>query len=389
MDGCPPRSSTCPTGTRAVGPAQIVIGGRARPCAPATRPRSEAEIAEIVRWRREHQPGGPNAGSVFTNPPDDSAGRLIEASRGQGPPRRHGRGLDQARQLHPGRRGWRADDVLALMVEVRGGSIDGHRRPPPPRDPAGRLRREVSTVDRGFVTQTLGSRPGRSDDRPAEVDPRIQARRDEVERDQARRRRRWMLGLATVATVLAVAWLATHSPLLAVRARRRRRHAARAGRRGRRGGRDPRRPAPRRRRRRRRPGPPARVCRGWPTAHVSVGWGGTAHLSVTERTPVAAVAEGNARWMLVDRQGRALGLAPAVPAGVMAVRGVAGVGAGSVFGAGLSAPLEVIAGSAPGPAQPRGGHDRERATARSPSACARAAWPSCASPSTSPGSWPP
>lgn len=32
----------------------------------------------IVRWRREHQPGGQNAGSVFTNPPGDSAGRLID-----------------------------------------------------------------------------------------------------------------------------------------------------------------------------------------------------------------------------------------------------------------------------------------------------------------------
>jgi UDP-N-acetylmuramate dehydrogenase len=35
-------------------------------------------IDEIVRWRREHQPGGQNAGSVFTNPPGDSAGRLID-----------------------------------------------------------------------------------------------------------------------------------------------------------------------------------------------------------------------------------------------------------------------------------------------------------------------
>ena len=33
-----------------------------------------------MRWRREHQPGGQNAGSVFTNPPGDSAGRLIEAA---------------------------------------------------------------------------------------------------------------------------------------------------------------------------------------------------------------------------------------------------------------------------------------------------------------------
>jgi UDP-N-acetylmuramate dehydrogenase len=41
---------------------------------------SAARIAEIVRWRREHQPGGQNAGSVFTNPSGDAAGRLVEAA---------------------------------------------------------------------------------------------------------------------------------------------------------------------------------------------------------------------------------------------------------------------------------------------------------------------
>jgi UDP-N-acetylmuramate dehydrogenase len=40
----------------------------------------EARVSEIVRWRRDHQPGGQNAGSVFRNPPGDSAGRLIEAA---------------------------------------------------------------------------------------------------------------------------------------------------------------------------------------------------------------------------------------------------------------------------------------------------------------------
>jgi UDP-N-acetylmuramate dehydrogenase len=37
-------------------------------------------IEEIVRWRRENQPGGQNAGSVFTNPTGDSAGRLIDSA---------------------------------------------------------------------------------------------------------------------------------------------------------------------------------------------------------------------------------------------------------------------------------------------------------------------
>lgn len=42
--------------------------------------RSEEEIAEIVRWRREHQPGGQNAGSVFVNPiPGElAAGQVID-----------------------------------------------------------------------------------------------------------------------------------------------------------------------------------------------------------------------------------------------------------------------------------------------------------------------
>ena len=47
---------------------------------PGDAERAKAEISEIVRWRREHQPGGQNAGSVFTNPDGDSAGRIVEAA---------------------------------------------------------------------------------------------------------------------------------------------------------------------------------------------------------------------------------------------------------------------------------------------------------------------
>jgi UDP-N-acetylmuramate dehydrogenase len=38
----------------------------------------KAKLTDIVRWRREHQPGGHNAGSVFRNPEMGSAGELIE-----------------------------------------------------------------------------------------------------------------------------------------------------------------------------------------------------------------------------------------------------------------------------------------------------------------------
>lgn len=41
---------------------------------------AKAQLSEIVKWRREHQPGGANAGSVFRNPEGDSAGRLIDAA---------------------------------------------------------------------------------------------------------------------------------------------------------------------------------------------------------------------------------------------------------------------------------------------------------------------
>jgi UDP-N-acetylmuramate dehydrogenase len=48
--------------------------------APGDAAAAEAELAEIVRWRREHQPGGQNAGSVFVNPiPGElSAGELVD-----------------------------------------------------------------------------------------------------------------------------------------------------------------------------------------------------------------------------------------------------------------------------------------------------------------------
>jgi len=45
---------------------------------------AESEITEIVRWRRENQPGGANAGSVFVNPRPDSAGRLVDEAGAKG-----------------------------------------------------------------------------------------------------------------------------------------------------------------------------------------------------------------------------------------------------------------------------------------------------------------
>jgi len=47
---------------------------------PRARADAEERMRAITAWRREHQPGGTlNAGSVFKNPPNDSAGRLIDS----------------------------------------------------------------------------------------------------------------------------------------------------------------------------------------------------------------------------------------------------------------------------------------------------------------------
>jgi UDP-N-acetylmuramate dehydrogenase len=102
-----------------LGPAHVVVraefGAAARPAEEC-----KAEIDEVVRWRRANQPGGNNAGSVFTNPPGDSAGRLIDACGLKG--FRVGTAWVSDRhanffQAEPGE--GRAADVVALVLEVQ------------------------------------------------------------------------------------------------------------------------------------------------------------------------------------------------------------------------------------------------------------------------------
>jgi UDP-N-acetylmuramate dehydrogenase len=80
---------------------------------------AKATIRDIVRWRREHQPGGANAGSVFRNPPDGFAGALIEAAGCKG----RSFGTAQVSEKHANfiqvSEHGRASDVRALMNEVR------------------------------------------------------------------------------------------------------------------------------------------------------------------------------------------------------------------------------------------------------------------------------
>lgn len=97
---------------------QLVLAARLS-LEPGDVERGTAALAEIVAWRRVHQPGGPNAGSVFANPPGDSAGRLIDAAGGKG--RRRGTAMVSTKHANfiQVDEGGHADDVRALMHEVQ------------------------------------------------------------------------------------------------------------------------------------------------------------------------------------------------------------------------------------------------------------------------------
>jgi UDP-N-acetylmuramate dehydrogenase len=104
--------------TSSVTPTQLVVGADLR-VAPGSAAAEQAEVAAIVRWRRENQPGGSNAGSVFTNPEGDSAGRLIDEAGLKG----FAVGTAHVSEKHANfiqaERGGRADDVRAVIEHVR------------------------------------------------------------------------------------------------------------------------------------------------------------------------------------------------------------------------------------------------------------------------------
>ena len=98
-------------------PTQVVLSARLG-LERGDRDRAEQAVSEIVRWRREHQPGGANAGSIFVNPEGDSAGRLIEAAGLKG----HRRGSASVSAKHANffqcDNAGSADDVKELIREV-------------------------------------------------------------------------------------------------------------------------------------------------------------------------------------------------------------------------------------------------------------------------------
>ncbi len=104
--------------TSALGPAHVVVRARLG-LAEGDATASRAEIDAIVRWRREHQPGGQNAGSVFTNPPGDSAGRLVDAAGARGLRVGTAQVSDKHANFIQADEGGQAGDVVALIRAVR------------------------------------------------------------------------------------------------------------------------------------------------------------------------------------------------------------------------------------------------------------------------------
>jgi UDP-N-acetylmuramate dehydrogenase len=102
----------------AVAPSHVVVAAEFA-VARGDRQAAEAEVAQIVRWRREHQPGGPNAGSVFTNPAGDAAGRLVDAAGLKG--YRLGSAAVSTKHANfiQADEGGSADDVRTLIAFVR------------------------------------------------------------------------------------------------------------------------------------------------------------------------------------------------------------------------------------------------------------------------------
>ena len=102
----------------AVRPTDVVVAGH-HELEPGDPDDGAVAIDEIVRWRRSNQPGGSNAGSVFTNPPGDSSGRLIDACGLKG--FRLGSAEVSPRHANfiQADRGGSADDVYRLIEHVR------------------------------------------------------------------------------------------------------------------------------------------------------------------------------------------------------------------------------------------------------------------------------
>ncbi|MEI6136434.1 MAG: UDP-N-acetylmuramate dehydrogenase [Chloroflexota bacterium] len=101
------------------GSGDIVLGATLD-LVPRPRPEIDAEMRRLLEARQRTQPTAePNAGSIFRNPPNDSAGRLIDAAGCKGLAVGHAQvsTLHANFIVHDGQ--GTATDIAALMTEVQ------------------------------------------------------------------------------------------------------------------------------------------------------------------------------------------------------------------------------------------------------------------------------
>lgn len=101
-------------------PDDAVVVAATLALTPGDRDEIRDQIMRIRAWRRANQPlNEPNCGSVFTNPPGDSAGRLVEEAGAKGLSVGGARISTRHANFIVTRPGARASDVYELITQVR------------------------------------------------------------------------------------------------------------------------------------------------------------------------------------------------------------------------------------------------------------------------------
>ena len=105
--------------TSNLGPDEVVLDA-SYSVREGDRERISTLMRKAIRWRRDHQPGGTlNAGSVFRNPPGDSAGRIIDSLGLKGMRRGGAHVSPKHANFFVVGPGGTAQDVFGLVQDVR------------------------------------------------------------------------------------------------------------------------------------------------------------------------------------------------------------------------------------------------------------------------------
>lgn len=113
--------------TASIPPGQVIVEAKII-LRRGERDRIRRQISELIAGRKERQPGGlPNAGSVFKNPLDEAAGKLIEQAGCKGLTAGRAQVSEKHANFIVNLGGATAADVLGLMDQVRERVLEMHK----------------------------------------------------------------------------------------------------------------------------------------------------------------------------------------------------------------------------------------------------------------------